>query len=159
MSQIVISLDDRQVVRLFQRAPGAVTLRLRQLIEGAAIDVQREMRIRANVGVTGNLRRSVRYTFNAAALRAVIEPAAQYAEYVEKGTRPHMVSVAEGTPLRAWAKLKGINPFALKASIARKGTKAHPFVEPTYKKMKPKVEGDIRRGLIRLVEDMNNARV
>jgi hypothetical protein len=62
MSQIVISLDDRQVVRLFQRAPGAVTLRLRQLIEGAAIDIQREMRIRAGVGVTTRLRTIMHYS-------------------------------------------------------------------------------------------------
>jgi len=159
MPQIALRVDDQQVVRLFQRAPAAITLRLRQLVEGGAIDVQREMRIAANVGVTGNLRRSVRYRFNPWKLEAVIEPAAQYAEPVEYGSRAHYVSVAEGTPLRAWAKLKGINPYALQASIAKKGTKPHPFVEPTYRKMKPKVEGDVIHGLSRLVEDMDNARI
>ena len=157
--QVGFSLDDLEVRRLFERAPEAVSVRLRQLVEGGAIDVQREMRIATNVGVTGNTRRSVRYTFNALQLSAVIEPTAENAEALEKGSPPHFVSVAEGLSLRDWANLKGINPFALQRSITKKGTQAHPFVEPTYHKMKPKVENDIATGLSRLVEDLNNARI
>jgi hypothetical protein len=98
----------------------------------------------------------IRYIFNVAALKAIMEPAANYAEPVERGTSAHWVSVAEGTPLRAWANLKGINPYALQASIARKGTKPRPFVEPTYRKMKSKVEGDVARGLSSLVEEFDH---
>jgi hypothetical protein len=105
-----ITVDDRQVRQLFERAPDAVTRRLKKLVEAAAVDVQREMRIAAPVAVTGQLRGSIRYIVRPLRIQAEIKPEVQYAEFVEAGTRPHLVSVAEGTPLRAWAKLKGINP-------------------------------------------------
>ena len=151
-----ITVDDSQVIALFNRAPEAIRRTIGQLVEGAAIDIQREMRIIAPIAVTGDLRRSIRYTYSAATLSAVIEPAANYAEDVEQGRKAHFVSVAEGTPLRAWAKLKGINPYALQNSIAKKGTKAHPFVQPTFEKMKPKVENDIASGIARLIGSLTS---
>lgn len=154
-----VKVDDRAVIDLFQRAPDVVKLRLRQLIEGSAIDIQREMRIAAPVAVTGDLRRSIRYTFSAAKLQAEVGPTVNYADDVESGTKPHLVSVAEGTPLRAWAKLKGINPWALQRSIAKKGTKKHPFVEPTFEKMKSKVEGDIISGLNEMVGGLQDGKL
>lgn len=49
---------------------------------------------------------------------------AKYALDVEKGTKPHFVSVDEIAP---WAKKKGLNPWAVAKSISKKGTKANPF--------------------------------
>jgi hypothetical protein len=153
--QIGFKIEDAKVRQLFERAPAAVTTRLKSLVEAAAIDVQREMRIAAPVAVTGQLRGSVRYVISPAQIQAVIKPEVEYAEDVEFGTKPHHVSVAQGTPLLAWAKLKGINPYALQKSIERKGTKKHPFVEPTYWKMKPVAQADITAGMSRLVEELN----
>lgn len=157
--KVGFQFDATDVQRLFERAPGAVRTRLRQLVEGAAIDVQREERLAAPIAVTGHLRRQIRYTFSPARLQATVWPDTPYAEAVEKGSRPRWVSVREGSPLRDWAKLKGINPYALQRSIARKGTKAHPFVEPTYDKMKPIVERNIGDGMSNLIEDLNHGRV
>ena len=53
---------------------------------------------------------------------------AKYADYVEKGTKPHWTSVRN---LESWARFRGINPYVLQRSIARKGTKAHPFEQRT----------------------------
>jgi hypothetical protein len=153
--QIGFVIEDAAVRQLFQRAPQMVSTRLKTLVEASAIDVQREMRIAAPVAVTGQLRGSIRYVVSPLRIQAVIKPEVNYAEPVEHGSKPHLVSVAEGTPLRAWAKLKGINPYALQHSIAKKGTKPHPFVEPTYRKMKPVVEADIAAGMTRLVEELN----
>lgn len=64
-----------------------------------------------------------------AALTANIGPRAKYAQFVERGRgpgRPPPVAAVE-----AWARSKGINPYALAASIGRKGTKPHPFVAPS----------------------------
>ncbi len=155
MPGIRIGIDDANVRAMLNRAPGEVTVRVRQLIEAGAIDVQREMRLAAPAAVTGNLRRSITYVLSPRALRAEIAPRTKYGAYVEEGRGPRLVSVAPGTPLRQWAELKGINPYALQTSIARKGTKAHPFVEPTYRKMKPRVESDIAKGIAKLVEDLS----
>ena len=61
----------------------------------------------------------------------MVEPEAKYADYVEKGTKPHWTSVHN---LERWANLKGINPYALQHSIATHGTKAHPFEEKVYRR-------------------------
>lgn len=156
-----ITVDDRVVRRVFERAPAAATTRIRQLVESGAIDVQRQMMMRAtsNVGVTGDYRRSIRYTVSPASLSAEIGPHVPYAEPLENGSRPHWVSVKPGSSLRKWADLKGINPYALQHSIAAKGTKAHPIVTETYQLMKPQVERQIARGLAQFVEELSNGSI
>jgi hypothetical protein len=152
---VSVSIDDAAVRAMLERAPEKLRAGVSRLVEGAAIDVQREMRIAAPVAVTGQLRKSIRYTFTPSFLRAEVSPNVPYAERVEKGGPPERVSVKPGTPLRAWAEHKGLNPYAVRNSIARKGTKEHPFVEPTYDKMKPVVERDIAQGIAALVEGLS----
>lgn len=153
---IQVSIDDAKVQAMLARAPETIQKTIRQLVEGGAIDVQREMRIAAPVAVTGELRRSVRYTFSTATLSAVIEPTSEYADEVEFGGPARYISVAEGTSLRDWADLKGINPWALRNSIAKKGVVAHPFVGPTFDKMKPVVERSMADGISDMVEGFNS---
>jgi hypothetical protein len=157
--QLGFKLDDAQVKRLVERAPAAVLNHMRRLIEGAAIDVQREMRIQAPIAVTGQLRGSVRYKFNAMALRAEISPNVPYGSAIEEGRGPRKVSVAEGSPLRKWAEFKGLNPYAVQKSIAKKGTKANPFIQRTYNRMKPIVEKDIEEGMVALIRSLDNGGV
>ena len=78
-------VDNAEVLELFARAPTAVKRRLTQLVEGGAIDVQREMRQQAPVAVTGYLRRSVQYRFSPGLIQAIIEPQAKYAAAIEEG--------------------------------------------------------------------------
>jgi hypothetical protein len=47
-----------------------------------------------------------------------------YGYDVEHGREPFYIS---GKQLEGWAKKKGLNPYAVSKSIARKGTKANPF--------------------------------
>lgn len=51
-----------------------------------------------------------------------------YGYSVETGTRPHQVSAKA---LKQWAESKGLNPYAVAKSIAKKGTKANPFMQKT----------------------------
>jgi hypothetical protein len=152
---VSVEIDDTSVREMFAKAQTETKVTIRQLVEGAAIDVQREMRIAVNVGATGDTRRSIRYSYNAALLRAEVEPNVPHAKRLEEGGPPIYLSVAPGKPLRKWADFKGLNPYAVRNSIAKKGTKAHPFVEPTYQKMKPIVEKDIADGISHMVEGLN----
>ena len=58
-----------------------------------------------------------------------VGPSLRYGLYVERGTRPHWPPIA---PLRGWARRHGVNPFAVQRAIARRGTKARPFLVPAY---------------------------
>lgn len=159
MVAIDISVDDKRVRRLFERAPGAVRLRVRQIIEASAIDTQYEMRRDAPVAVTGQLRASIRYKVAPMGLQAEVRPHADYADEVEFGRGPGPVSVAQGTPLRKWAEFRGLNPYAVQSSIERKGTRPHPFVRPTFIKMKPRVERQAKEDMKRLIGDLRDGRI
>lgn len=153
------TIDSAEVRRVFAAYPVQSLRRLGQLIEGSAIDVQREMRIKAPVGYSGDLRRAIKYRIDPGNLSATIGPDVGYAEAVEKGTRPHWTSVKPGTSLYKWAKHKGISPYAVQRSIAKKGTKPRPFVGPTFTTVKSRVEGDIISGFSRFVEEVNRGAI
>ena len=112
-----VTIDDKQVRRVFRQLPTASLRALNGLIETGAIDTQREMRREVNVGATGDGRRAIKYRLYPATLSAEVVPDFPYAEPLEKGSRPHPVSVKPGTSLYRWAIHKGINPYAVRASI------------------------------------------
>ena len=58
---------------------------------------------------------------------AVIGTNVEYAPYVEFGTRPHKAPISA---LKGWADRHGIPVGAVWMSIAKKGTKAQPFLLP-----------------------------
>lgn len=52
-----------------------------------------------------------------------------YAVFVHEGTRPHFPPVAA---LDGWAKRHGVNPWAVAQAIARRGTRAQPWLRETW---------------------------
>lgn len=147
---VKITVDDRRVREMLAKAPEETALTVHQLLERNGIQVMAEMRRQVSVGVTGDLRRTIHYVFRGTG-EVAIEPQAKYAEPVEKGTRPHWVSVKPGTPLYRWATQKAINPYAVQKSIAKKGTMPHPFIQPTYDIMEPRVRRDFNEGIDALI--------
>lgn len=154
-----VTIDSAAVRKTFQELPGASVRRMNRLIETSAIDVQREMRMKVNVGATGELRRSIEYRMHPTRMSAEIGTKLARGRFLEDGTRPHWTSAKPGTDLYRWAIHKGISPYAVQRSIARKGTKAHPFVKPTFQKMGPRVERDIVGGFSRFIEEVNNGSI
>lgn len=77
-------------------------------------------------GVTGYLQRSHEIELEDLPIPGwgVIRAVAPYASFVAEGTKPHWAPIKA---LRPWAEEKGINVYALQWSIARKGTRAHPW--------------------------------
>ena len=65
-------------------------------------------------------------------LKAEIYPTANYAIFVHEGTRPHPVSPLH---LKRWASHKGLNPYAVAKSIAKKGTKKQPFMTDAFERV------------------------
>ena len=88
-------------------------------------------------GASGKLAKSIHQLVTEVAATIGPDHKLKYAIYVEKGTKPHMPPV---DALKAWAEQKGLNPWAVAMSIKKKGTKANPFVERTYKGSKEEVK-------------------
>jgi hypothetical protein len=60
-------------------------------------------------------------------LVGLVGPSLRYGQYVETGTRPHWPPRA---PLEGWARRHGIPVFLVQRAIARRGTRARPFLAP-----------------------------
>lgn len=98
-----------------------------------------ENTIRETPASTGNLRKSIRREINGSGLRASIFPSVQYGEFLhgsfEGGpamSKPFMIPAREAAPggtLYRWAKKKGLNPYAVRASIAKKGIRHNPYLK------------------------------
>jgi hypothetical protein len=80
--------------------------------------VKTAMQARAPEGVGGDkgLRGSIGYVLDPIALTSEIKPTATYTDAVETGSKPHWAPHGPDSSLAAWAKLKGINVYALAAS-------------------------------------------
>lgn len=86
-------------------------------------NVVREARTQAPRGVTGRLRRGLELTFVAG--HAEVVSKARHSLWVHQGTRPHWPPPGA---LAAWAASKGIPEFLVARAIARRGTRANPFL-------------------------------
>lgn len=89
---------------------------------------------KAPVGATRELSRSIRAETDRVKLSGRVGldyPGKKYAAFVEQGTRPHW---PPPEPLERWASQRGIPVFLVQRAIARKGTKAQPFMEPAFTK-------------------------
>lgn len=103
------------------------------LIDSAEL-VKTTEQAKASQGVTGDLKKSIAIDYDMKARTATIAPQADYALYVELGTRPHMPPVDAITP---WAEMHGLNPWAVAMGIKKHGTQPHPFVQPTVEETEP----------------------
>ena len=79
------------------------------------------------VWVTANLSQSWHYIIDG--LKGTLANRKKYGLWVHEGTTPHWAPAAA---LKDWADLKGIPVRALQYSIARKGTKANPFLAKAF---------------------------
>ncbi len=139
---------------LGEAAVGLKAVELEQLATVSEL-VAAEMRRRAP-DAFGQLKDSIGYKIIPEALTSEIKPSADYGDAVETGSKPHWVSVKPGSPLEQWALFRGINPYALQHSIAAKGTKAHPYIEPTYVAMAPVVAAAFAAGISKFVTGVTN---
>jgi hypothetical protein len=69
-------------------------------------------------------------------LMGEVGPSVRYGLYVERGGRPHSPPVAA---LVGWARRHGVSPYAVQRGIARRGTRARPFLLPAFTKNADKI--------------------
>lgn len=110
------------VLKLADKYPAIAEKHVNTAIAGSLVRVLAAEKMEAPFGVTGRLRDD--WTIQNGRFTGTLRSNAPYAMAVHDGTRPHFVS---GESLGPWAKKKGLNPYAVAKSIAKKGTKANPF--------------------------------
>lgn len=96
-----------------------------RFLDRGAIYMQTRARAKAPVD-TGRLRNSIAVSTPAMRVRH-IGPNVHYGPYPEFGTRPHMPPKGA---LAGWASRHGTTDASMRNAIARKGTKAQPYMRP-----------------------------
>lgn len=142
MGALTIEMNGLEAIAMMTSAGAGLPAVLTKQLGLASILAKATMREKAPVGVGGDkdgLKGSIGVTLIPEALSSEIKPTMPYADAVETGSKPHWIPHGPDSALAAWAKLKGINVYALAASIAKKGTKPHPYIEPTYEEVAPGV--------------------
>lgn len=148
-----IKIENKQL-RSFESkmksVPSSLPKFLKQGLHQKAIEIKDEARDVVSKD-TGRLKNSIQ-EFDSSTknkIKFIVQPQEKYAEGVEKGREPHEPNM---TTLKKWAKRKGLNPYAVANAIRKKGTKKHPYMQPSYKKIKPTIEpfiGDIVRNFLK----------
>ena len=99
---------------------------------------------------TGNLRRSIKYVLGENFIQFTMD---EYGKYVDEGTKPHWAPIS---PFKKWASAKGLKPsvaYAVRASIAKKGTKPHRFFQVTIEKELERLLPKLDEGFIRFLDN------
>lgn len=135
---IAIEVDSRQLEEAFRRAPVVVARELQGWVSKTTLRGERQAKIEVSPKAdTGQLQNSIHSVIGL--LKGEVKPTAKHAIFVEDGRRPgsKMPPFGDRSSLGSWARRKGIEPFVVARSIARKGIKPFPFMDKTYKTIKP----------------------
>ena len=145
MEAYQIIVDTSGADRLFRKFQPELHQYLVKFYHRAGFLTQREMRIQAPRGVSGiGLRETITYDVKEG--HVIISPKKKYGKYdatvIELGRRPGKMPPwkQEWNPdFYKWSKSKGIEPFVLARSIARKGTRPTHFVRNTKEAVEPRI--------------------
>ena len=129
MADIKIQIEGGEELRRLMSDPQLIQGPLREFLTRSAFITEGLAKTMAPVD-TGRLRASVITIMEPS--RALVGPTVHYAPHVEYGSRPHW---APKGALQPWARRHGfpmgpVGDFLVRRIIARRGTKAHPFMRP-----------------------------
>lgn len=128
MAQVSFRIENVERLKdAFKRAPALVAQYIWDMSAEMAFFLEAESKDRAPFNV-GRLKASIGTSLGVGVggLGAIVHTGTNYAAAVHEGTKPHWTSVRN---LEDWAKKKGINPYVVQRAIARRGTKAQPFMK------------------------------
>lgn len=143
-AELQIVFDGASTISFLRKVTEGLPQAILDQLTAVSTVVAGVMREKASQGATGDLKRSIRPVIDPELNTAVIKPSAPYGDAVETGSKPHWAPIG---PLIPWAEMHGINPYALRWSIAQKGTQPHPYIVPTYDQTAPQVPSMFAEGL------------
>lgn len=142
--------------KAFDQSPQTTEMFLRQAMRVSTSRVKTEMREqirREGITNTGNLARNIYIEEPTKPTYGRVYVGEKYGAVVEFGRRPG--SFPPVAPLERWAQTKlgkgGIG-FLIARKIAREGTKAHPFVGPTFDKTVEPITREMADAIKRILQ-------
>ena len=139
MAELRIQVDGLDEVLRKAQPDHLIGPPLKEFFSGATLAVKGEAMATVPVD-TAHLQRSHATEVDSGAipLWGKVGTNVPYGIYVHEGTRPHLPPVAA---LGGWAGRHGMNARALAYAIAKKGTKANPWLKKAFETSKGKIDG------------------
>ncbi len=147
MWEIKINNLDK-IQKLIMNYPMQSAMNFNEAITKTLIAVERYAIMGAPVD-TGRLRSNWRLSVQM--LRGELVNTTDYAIFVAKGTKPHWPPIKAITK---WANRKGIPPFLVARSIARKGTKANPFFDNAVSLGQAVADDEFQKALDKTIKEL-----
>ena len=145
MFNISLTSKDMENFIRYLRLNSDVMLRYAKVaMEKSIFLLEREMKRRAPSS-EGKLRQGIKSTI--LPLRGSVVSTKEYSIYVHEGTRPHWPPYRPNSSLDRWAKKHNIPTYLVARAIARRGTKAQPFIDETIEASKNKVIAYFKKAL------------
>ena len=143
-----------KLVKLADRYPAISEKHVNRAIQRSLIRVQDDAKRNAPFGTTGQLRQN--WALNLGRFQGSLKSQANsngffYGSAVEFGTRPHFPPVGA---LSLWARRKGLNPFMVARSIARKGTRANPFFSKAIKAQQSAINNEFSDAIDAILKEI-----
>lgn len=103
----------------------------------------------------GTLRKGIRSSIQPT--KGSVVATAKHSIFVHDGTKPHWPPFQPNSSLDRWAKSKNIPTFLVAKAIARKGTKAQPFMDEAIDENESKIQQLFTQALDNAVKELAKA--
>lgn len=138
-----------KLIKIAEQYPAVSEKHINKAINRALVRIWGAEKLEAPFGISGIMRDNWRVS--AGRFEGKLEAASQYALFVHEGTAPHFPPIDAITP---WAIKHGIPPFVLARSIAKKGTKANPFLKRAVDKSRDGIQEDFEKALRDIMDEV-----
>ena len=147
----------RQIADLANRFPAVAEKHVNKAIQRSLIRIQDKGKQYAPFGTSGNLRQN--WVLKLGRFEGSLGSGAKangfpYGSSVEFGTSPHRMPVSTNQPFLLWAQRKGLNPYAVARSIAKKGSKANPFFQKSIDETEEKIDEEFDKAINGILEEI-----
>jgi hypothetical protein len=150
---IEVKLDNlNKLANISEKYPAISEKHVNKMIRNVLTRIFSGQKENAPVGVTKGLRD--RWSIDVQRFAGSLKSLVEYGGSIEKGTQPHGVSPAV---LRDWARKKGLNEYAVAKSIAKKGTRANPFMKKTIESNQSAMNEEVKKTIEDITFDLKNA--
>ena len=137
------------LISKMQQYPEISEKHVNMAISRALVRIMGEAKKEAPVGVNADLQN--RWNVSMGRFQGTLASGVPYSSYVQFGTKPHFVPIDAITP---WANKKGIPPWAVVKSIAKKGTKANPFMTRALSNAQDGVKEEFSAALSAIMQEI-----
>lgn len=137
-----------KLLKVAEQFPEIAEKHIGKGISRALVRIWGAEKLEAPFGISGILRDN--WKIFSGRFTGKLQAGSQYALFVHEGTAPHFPPLDAITP---WAIKKGIPPFLVARSIAKKGTKANPFLKRAIDKSADGVDADFAEALDNIVKE------